>query len=106
MTHQQLVEEWKEKLKRWLNQDLEKNDEELLRHYAFAFQSFLQQAMSAAAKGAAEAGNVEAVSYGNDRLALIQPTPLQFSAAEFKKEGFNYAISLSERQLTDYFKEV
>lgn len=90
-SHQQLVEEWKEKLRQEWNA-------------RFAFSSnweddikgFLEAAMLAAAKGAAEAGKVH-----NDKEPPENDTELH---QYFR--GRNGAISQSERQLEDYFKEI
>lgn len=81
MTHQQLVEEWKEKVRKewdqYGNGVFGKRLEDVL--------NLIEEAQLAAAKGAAEAGKVQRRPY---------------------EHHWNAAKSQSERQLKDYFKEV
>jgi hypothetical protein len=95
MTHQQLVEEWKEKFTEFLNRGVWTRTQLLNK---------LELAMLAAAKGAAEAGKVEKrilppkKDDGTLGKSLIELTALS------QKVSFNTAISQSESQLEDYFK--
>ena len=82
-THNALVQEWKEML---LRTDMAKEYPETFSELA----DWFELAMLAAAKGAAEAGRLGEADTGNwDQVA-----------------GYNAAISQSERQLENYFKEV
>lgn len=98
-SHHQLVEEWKEQSRKeqigyW-------GDNEPSEKMSFAVwqkenDDFLERAMLAAARGAAEAGKVE---------AHIKTNSLDMFS-HGKEIGHNIAISQSERQLEDYFKEI
>lgn len=91
MTHQQLTEEWKEKLPQefpqlyhgYLQGTFDKRIEE-----------FVGRAMLAAAKGSAEAGRVQ---------EFVPPIKLE---PDFTTAAYNLARSQSERQLDEYFKGI
>jgi hypothetical protein len=94
MTHQQLVEEWKEKFRK--NnlvqvmrdaEDFNPNQYNLMERIAF---DVLSDAMLAAAKGAAEAGKVGGM---NDTPSITA-------------SAWNGAVDQSDHQLENYFREV
>lgn len=98
-SHQQLVKEWKEKLKEefWFMKMHHVDKEQAMSVFvAFAF---------AAARGAAEAGRVEKrkpyfIGRQADTGAILHNGTID------GQYGCNAAISQSERQLEDYFKEI
>jgi hypothetical protein len=103
MTHHQLVEEWKDKIDKWLQRVLSVNPDQLLRHCDFAFRGMLAMAMREAAKGAAEAARVELVAAEKNKSKYPD---VRWQTENYGARQFNAAISKSERQLEDYFKEV
>jgi hypothetical protein len=85
MTHRQLVEEWKEKLKR---------DFDFLTEFQLELlSSFLGRAMFLAADGAAEATNCNSREWN--------PIPHN----ELRIQGWNAAVTQSSKQLKEYFAE-
>jgi hypothetical protein len=100
MTHHQLVEEWKTKFFAQFPDIADRND----KNYIIVF---LKEMALAAAKRAAEAGKVEESKLDPEFLRrLTENSPDVVEATESESDGWNAAIYQSERQLTDYFREV
>jgi hypothetical protein len=106
MTHQQLVEEWKEKFDAEFvctgNRPNCKTPHAPMLHGENAVKAayfFLDNFALAAAKGAAEAGKVK--GFADADLVSKERLP----ATRGVQEAYNAAISQSSRQLQDYFSE-